>query len=539
MIWSKSRGLFLAGILFLAVVLLTVLRPDQEHIPVLEVDDSANGNLELVLQQQSSRAECFKFISKISKQITKSCDSCEIAKNSCTPLLGKKYQKVRGNQALEEYSVRFVNGDMLIKSRDNSSAKVICDQAATAGFGICYHPGRLRGPYNRVANSEKRADDILTFLSSTTTNQDLLNRSVPVFRWVEIICGFFLSLLMTFLTLKTQKFHFRFTGDSIQGVQKIHLKEVSRVGGLSIYLAFLVVMVINHSSDFFGSKFDLGMKLALASLPALTFGLAEDIFKNVGVSARLLATMCSAILAWWLTGVSLNSYDLWVVDKMIIYLPVSVFLMAVAVSGVANAFNIIDGCNGFSSGTAIICLIGLGTLSYIVGDYDLVRLTCLLIGVLLGFFLFNFPHGKIFMGDGGAYFIGFSVAWLAVLLPSRNLSVSPWASLLVCSYPVIETIFSMCRRLLSRAMLGKPDQGHLHNQINKFSSNISFTKFLDNEKQNSMVLVFLLPMLILPVLVSIFNFQNSNVLKILFLAYCGLYCFVYLNMSRMLEKKHS
>jgi UDP-N-acetylmuramyl pentapeptide phosphotransferase/UDP-N-acetylglucosamine-1-phosphate transferase len=100
-----------------------------------------------------------------------------------------------------------------------------------------------------------------------------------------------------------------------------------------------------------------------------------------------------------------------------------------------------------------------------VGDTPLL-LTCIIVAAAVaGFWLVNFPWGKLFLGDGGAYFAGFALAWLAVLLPMRNPAVSPWASLLVCGYPIIEVMYSIVRRLRCRRSAGKPDRNHLHSLV--------------------------------------------------------------------------
>jgi UDP-N-acetylmuramyl pentapeptide phosphotransferase/UDP-N-acetylglucosamine-1-phosphate transferase len=77
----------------------------------------------------------------------------------------------------------------------------------------------------------------------------------------------------------------------------------------------------------------------------------------------------------------------------------------------------------------------------------------------------NFPLGKLFLGDGGAYLVGFALAWLAVLLLMRNPAVSPWAALLACGYPVIEVLYSMWRRRRNKAPTGEPDKLHLHSLV--------------------------------------------------------------------------
>ena len=82
-----------------------------------------------------------------------------------------------------------------------------------------------------------------------------------------------------------------------------------------------------------------------------------------------------------------------------------------------------------------------------------------------GFFLVNFPFGKLFLGDGGAYLLGFLLSWLSVMLVYRNPDISPWAPLLACAYPVFETVFTIARRLWCRRHPGQPDSCHLHSLV--------------------------------------------------------------------------
>src|SRR5262249_31629024 len=88
------------------------------------------------------------------------------------------------------------------------------------------------------------------------------------------------------------------------------------------------------------------------------------------------------------------------------------------------------------------------------------------IGAVFGFFIWNYPNGLIFLGDGGAYFLGFLQAELSLLLLARNPQVSPLFPLLVCAYPVCETVFSMYRRKIVRGRaMGLPDGIHLHSLV--------------------------------------------------------------------------
>lgn len=269
-----------------------------------------------------------------------------------------------------------------------------------------------------------------------------------------VATSFALSLLLVF----TKRWHGELTLDRTFGVQKFHSAPTPRVGGISVALG----LVAAWSQAPMEVKELLGPML-VAGLPAFVFGTAEDLTKRVGVRERLLATMASGVLAWWLTGYSLSRVDVWGVDALLQWLPLSITFTAFAVGGVANAVNIIDGFNGLASGTLIICFGALGLIAFQAGDPTLALLCLLLAAATAGFWLVNFPLGKIFLGDGGAYLMGFLLAWVAVLLPMRNASVSVWAPLLACGYPVLEVVFSMWRKLRRDGYHpGQPDRVHLH-----------------------------------------------------------------------------
>ena len=276
--------------------------------------------------------------------------------------------------------------------------------------------------------------------------------------WIAIL---FVSLSVTLLVVLTTRWHSMVTADSLAGVQKVHVGHTPRVGGLGVYVALCAgVLVVDDGQE------HLLKLLLLSALPALGFGLMEDLTKRVGIKARLLATMASGVLAWWLTGYALWRLDIPFVDALLTYAPIAVIFTAFAVGGVANAINLIDGFNGLASGTLLICLAALGALAATQSDWMLVRMTILIGAATLGFFLMNFPMGKIFLGDGGAYMLGFLLAWIAVMLSARHPeTISPAAILLICSYPVLETVFSMFRRLRRGHGVDQPDRLHLHSLV--------------------------------------------------------------------------
>jgi UDP-N-acetylmuramyl pentapeptide phosphotransferase/UDP-N-acetylglucosamine-1-phosphate transferase len=262
------------------------------------------------------------------------------------------------------------------------------------------------------------------------------------------------------LVLSAHK-HGHLTMDLPGAVQKFHLDPTPRVGGIAIYVALVSAWLVAPAD----AERQLLTTLLLAGIPSLMIGLLEDVTKRVRVSTRLMVTMASGGLAVSLTGVALTRVDIPVADLLLSAWPVALLFTAFAVGGVANAINIIDGFHGLASGTVIISLTALAGIALGVGDIPLAVVAVLVAAAVTGFWLVNFPWGKLFLGDGGAYFSGFALAWLSVELLARNESVSPWASVLVCGYPTIEVLYSVMRRRKLRQSPGAADRQHLHSLI--------------------------------------------------------------------------
>jgi UDP-N-acetylmuramyl pentapeptide phosphotransferase/UDP-N-acetylglucosamine-1-phosphate transferase len=138
--------------------------------------------------------------------------------------------------------------------------------------------------------------------------------------------------------------------------------------------------------------------------------------------------MASGLLAWWITDYSLSRLDIWGVDQLMQFTFFSVVFTAFAVGGVANSINIIDGFNGYAILPSTIAFIGFGLIAFQEGDQNFVLVSLILAASVWGFFWVNWPSGKLFFGDGGAYFLGFGFAWIAVLLIERNPSVSAFSA---------------------------------------------------------------------------------------------------------------
>lgn len=281
------------------------------------------------------------------------------------------------------------------------------------------------------------------------------------------ISAFLVSLVVTLLVIRYSHLHARFTADSdTSGVQKYHTTPVPRVGGLAIVLAMLAVWVVAYFRDPLEFRY-LGL-LLLCGVPAFMGGFIEDLTKRVSVLTRLFLAMAAGAAAYYFLGAAVLKVDIPGLDWLLQFWIFSFAFTVIAVGGAANAVNIIDGYNGLAAFVAATIFGGFAYVSFYLGDRMLLVASVGMIGAIGGFFMWNYPRGLIFLGDGGAYFLGYMIGELSVLMMLRHPQVSAWFPLLLCIYPVFETLFSIYRkRLLRGHSPGVPDGVHLHMLIYK------------------------------------------------------------------------
>jgi UDP-N-acetylmuramyl pentapeptide phosphotransferase/UDP-N-acetylglucosamine-1-phosphate transferase len=256
------------------------------------------------------------------------------------------------------------------------------------------------------------------------------------------------------------------TGDrDFSKPQKFHAKAVPRIGGLGI-VAGIAVALVPIFLQLGRPALDLGLILLACTLPLLAAGILHDMSDRLSPRYRLLAAAVSAALAFHFLGAAILRTDIPGLDWLASLWLGSVLLTLLSVTGIAHAINIIDGFNGLASMCAALMLVAIAYVAFQVDDRVVALLALAGVGAIAGFFVWNFPAGLIFLGDGGAYFLGFYIAELCLLLLLRNPEVSPLFGLLVCIYPIFETLFSIYRRWFLRAQpASAPDGIHLHSLI--------------------------------------------------------------------------
>jgi UDP-N-acetylmuramyl pentapeptide phosphotransferase/UDP-N-acetylglucosamine-1-phosphate transferase len=183
------------------------------------------------------------------------------------------------------------------------------------------------------------------------------------------------------------------------------------------------------------------------------------------VPVRLALSAVAAAIGFVLLDARLTVLEVPLLDELLFFHVASFAFTLFAVTGVANAMNVIDGLNGLSGVQALLACLGLAAVAWTVGDPLVLSAAALLGAAAAGFLAVNFPSGRLFLGDGGAYLVGLLLAELSVILVHRNTEVSPWFPLVLLAYPIWETLFSMYRRRGRGRSTGQADALHLHTLV--------------------------------------------------------------------------
>lgn len=308
--------------------------------------------------------------------------------------------------------------------------------------------------------------DILALASRPRPSNAFGRNSFNIYNvtMISLLTAFFASFFTTLLIIRFKHLHGKFSGDhDLLGPQKFHMGSVPRIGGISIAIGILAAILVGLQAN---GATSLKVTLLLCAIPTFAIGLTEDLTKKIGVKTRLLFTAFAAALAVHLLDASVTRLDIWGIDFLLGISFIAIMFTVFAITGLANAYNIIDGFNGLSSMVGIITLLGLAYVSYLFQDTAILQLSFIMVAAILGFFIWNYPRGLIFLGDGGAYLIGFWIATLNVLLIARHPSLSPWFALLINAYPILETLFTIYRRKIHQGKSpGLPDGIHFHTLI--------------------------------------------------------------------------
>ena len=313
-------------------------------------------------------------------------------------------------------------------------------------------------------------------------NKNLLSEFIYIF----LFSSFLFSILI-FVVRDIQR-------TEKNNIQKIHSGKSIRLGGIVFVLMFLLIGTIKYNLID-----NLIIVTTLFALPFIAVTLIEDLYQNISPIIRLIAILFSSIFLCSFGMDSLPFIDIPVVDKFINLPLINILFYAICLTAFTNGVNFIDGTNGLAGFALLASILSLLFLSLVFNDKEVAILIIYIIAILLSFLMFNYPFGKIFLGDLGAYFLGWTLGSLTIFFMSRNTEVLNWCALIILSYPTIEVVFSFFRKIISGYTPTAPDRNHLHLKL-FFTLN---KKINNNITANSLVvpflsLVWLTPLVLIP-----------------------------------------
>jgi len=255
------------------------------------------------------------------------------------------------------------------------------------------------------------------------------------------------------------------------GGRNVHKAPIPRVGGVSVFIAFILTLcVVFHVKDFFHwnlprvTEQPLLLPLLCGAACICLLGFLDDKW-DMRARYKMLIQIAVAV-GMYSFGFKIHAIQFPVLGILNLgdFSPVFTVLWIV---GTINAVNLIDGIDGLCSSFVICSLLGIFCMAIFSG-VDIAGIICsALIGCMLVFLVFNFQPASIFLGDSGAYFLGFMIAALSVFIASESSSpgVFPVSFIVFMFVPFIDTGLSILRRLLYGIKMSTPDREHLHHRL--------------------------------------------------------------------------
>ncbi len=249
------------------------------------------------------------------------------------------------------------------------------------------------------------------------------------------------------------------------GKRRSHKNPTPRWGGAAFFAGILPLFLFLDMNRVFVSYL-------IASVVLLTIGMIDDC-KHLGWKTKLIGMLIAITIFIYGGDTTIHYLGKYGAFKRIYLDTWSIFFTYLGIIGVTNAINLIDGLNGLAAGISLLGFLFIGFAAAITGNYPVAAASFAFVGTLGAFLRYNFPKARIFMGDSGSLFLGFSLAVFSVLLTqNKQYPVEPMYPVLVLLIPIFDTLRVMLLRVFTFKNPFLPDMTHLHHLAvkNRFSS---------------------------------------------------------------------
>lgn len=270
--------------------------------------------------------------------------------------------------------------------------------------------------------------------------------------YLTMIIAFVTTIL---LTPVVKKLAYKLGATDKPNKRKVHQKIMPRLGGLAIYISFIVGVLILQPSD------EVHIPILIGSLIIILTGVFDDI-KEISPKVKLFGQIMATLVVVVFGDLQVHFINLpfgGQLDFGILSIPITM----IWIIGITNAINLIDGLDGLAGGVSSIALFSIAGMALLMGNQTYVMLIALILAVsTLGFLVFNFHPAKIFMGDTGALFLGYMIAVLSLLGFKNVTFISLIIPIIILGVPISDTLFAIVRRIVNKQPLSAPDKSHLH-----------------------------------------------------------------------------
>lgn len=274
--------------------------------------------------------------------------------------------------------------------------------------------------------------------------------------YLALVGAFIASILLTPLV---KKLAYRVGAVDRPNYRKVHAKIMPRLGGLAIFLAFLIGVLIYRPEN------EAIIPIIIASFVIILTGVLDDMLE-ISAKAKFLGQTIAAAIVIFFGDIQISTINL-PFDGVLDFGYLSIPLTLIWIVGITNAINLIDGLDGLAAGVSTTALLTLAAMAFIMNDSFVVMMALILAFSAMGFLFYNFHPAKIFMGDTGALFLGFIISVLALLGFKNVTFVSLVIPIIMLGVPISDTFFAIVRRLLNKQPPFQPDKSHLHHRLLK------------------------------------------------------------------------
>ncbi|MDL4838881.1 glycosyltransferase family 4 protein [Aquibacillus rhizosphaerae] len=279
-----------------------------------------------------------------------------------------------------------------------------------------------------------------------------------MFSITDSIIAFLISLVTTLiLVYPIKKLAIKIGAMDLPNYRKIHIDPTPRLGGLAIFLGVAISLL------YLRPEHDQLLEICIGAVIIIITGVLDDKYQirpTIKLSGQLLAALVLVSGGVIIERITLPFLGLVELNNF------SIIITILWIVGISNAINLIDGLDGLASGVSTIALTSILIMAITDHRTIVIYFCIILIGSNLGFLFHNFHPAKIYMGDTGSMFLGYSIAVISILGLFKNVTLFSFViPIIVLAVPIFDTLFSMLRRFINKEGIMMPDKKHIHYQL--------------------------------------------------------------------------